>query len=439
MVTALVYSRLDPAGVSIRSAIDDLIQIEGEEAWPLLSGGHLFYETEGRLIYERGLDRRVQADRIIFLSRHTSIRPEPVLTVHVTGNFREACYGGEPEELATADPPMMQAVLRNLIRYTPDGYRAAYEVTHHGPTDLNTPSFFVEIGSTEVQWRDVDAARAVALSVLMAEPADTIPMIGFGGTHYAVRQTAIAAETRGAFGHIAHSREVAELNPAMIQQMIKRSGAIAGYIDKKAVYGAGADHICRLLKEAGLAVLTEGMLREMADLSWETWCRASELAETVAVGSVLKNHGLRDGCDLTTVTIPEELITEALRGHEHEFVSLLNSITPCIRITSEGRVALSTFIGYRENGSQLASDLITLCVQQITKHHQSVVEGDRLIIRRDRFDPEKARMLGVQAGSLFGRLANGQSVTVEGRVIKPEMVSSCDIQEIQIPGLERYT
>jgi D-aminoacyl-tRNA deacylase len=439
MVTALVHSRLDPAGVAIRSAIDDLIKEKGESAWPLLSGELLFHETEGRLIYERGLDRRILADRIIFLSRHTSVRPEPVLTVHVTGNFREALYGGESGQLAAADPAMMQAILRNLIRYAPDGYRAAYEVTHHGPGDLATPSCFVEIGSTEREWHDTAAARAVAESVLMAEPGDAIPLVGFGGTHYAVRQTAIAAETRGAFGHIAHSREAAGMTPEMLGQMIERTGAVAGYIDRKAISGTEADHISHLLKDAGLPVLAEGMLREMGDLPWKTWCRASELAEAIASGSSMKNHGLTEGRDLVPVSIPEELLTEALRGHEEEFISLLDSITPCIRIQNKGRPALSTFIGYGEDGSQLASDLITLCVQQITKHHLSVVEGDRLIIRRDRFDPEKARVLGVPPGPLFGRLANGQSVTVEGKVIRPEMVNSCSEQELRIPGLERYT
>lgn len=141
MVTALVHSRLDPAGVAIRSAIDDIMKHDRWAEWPLLLNGVVFHETEGRLIYEEGLDRRIDADRIIFLSRHTSKNPEPVLTVHVTGNFDEAAFGGRPNELSKADPAMMQAVLKNLIRYAPDGYRAGYEVTHHGPGDLTTPSF----------------------------------------------------------------------------------------------------------------------------------------------------------------------------------------------------------------------------------------------------------------------------------------------------------
>ena len=83
----------------------------------------------------------------------------------------------------------MHAVLRNLATRAPEGYRVSYEVTHHGPTALVTPSLFVEIGSTATEWADPAAGRAVAESILTAVPEETINLIGFGGTHYAVRQT----------------------------------------------------------------------------------------------------------------------------------------------------------------------------------------------------------------------------------------------------------
>ncbi|MCP1662209.1 MULTISPECIES: D-aminoacyl-tRNA deacylase [Methanocalculus] len=439
MVTALVYSALDPAGLAIRSALDELIEDGSGPAWPLLEEDYFFHRTEGRLIYADGLDQEIQADRIIFLSRHTSERPYPVLTVHVTGNFAEAAYGGRPNELAVADPKMMQAVLKNLNRFVPKGYRVAYEVTHHGPTDLKTPSFFVEIGSTENEWRDPEAAHAVARSVLMAKPGNAVPLIGFGGTHYAVRQTAIAGSTRGAFGHIAHTREISSLTPELVALMAERSGAVAGYIDRKAMTRTEAKQVRSLLQQAGLPVITEGTMHELGDVGWQTWCRAADLAATHYPGSVIKNHGMAGDCDPEIVSIHEELLQEALRADEEAFLTLLDTITPSIRITTGGSAALPLFIGCREQKEQLASDLITLCVQQITKHSLSVVEGDRLIIRRDRFDPEKARMLGVPPGPLFGRLAAGLEITVGESLIKPEMVSSRDEREITIPGLERYT
>ena len=46
--------------------------------------------------------------------------------------------------------------------------------------------------ATAAEWADPAAGRAVAESILAAAPQETINLIGFGGTHYAVRQTAIA-------------------------------------------------------------------------------------------------------------------------------------------------------------------------------------------------------------------------------------------------------
>ena len=111
----------------------------------------------------------------------------------------------------------MQATLRALAKHCPEGYHVSYEVTHHGPTGLRLPSFFVEIGSTEKEWTDPVAARAVAESVLAAAPGNPIPLIGFGGTHYATRETEIALSSRGAFGHIAHTREIATIDEHMVK------------------------------------------------------------------------------------------------------------------------------------------------------------------------------------------------------------------------------
>ena len=119
----------------------------------------------------------------------------------------------------------MHAVLCNLKKNAPEGYQATYEVTHHGPTELSTPSFFVEIGSTEKEWTDARAGSAVALSVLEADPTDTVNVLGIGGTHYARRETEIALRSRAAFGHIVHSRFVASLDPAMLAALAEKSHA----------------------------------------------------------------------------------------------------------------------------------------------------------------------------------------------------------------------
>ena len=79
-------------------------------------------------------------------------------------------------------------------------------------------------------------------------PANPVPLIGFGGTHYAVRETEIALTSRGAFGHIAHTREVARLDEEMVRAMIVKSGAVAAYIDRKALDREELKNLAALLK-----------------------------------------------------------------------------------------------------------------------------------------------------------------------------------------------
>ena len=72
-----------------------------------------------------------------------------------------------------------------------------------------------------------------------------VPLIGFGGTHYATRETEIALTSRGAFGHIAHTREIPMLDEESIQAMMVKSGAVAAYIDRKALDREGTSQSCR--------------------------------------------------------------------------------------------------------------------------------------------------------------------------------------------------
>ena len=56
----------------------------------------------------------------------------------------------------------MTSLLRELKRRPPGcSFEVTYEVTHHGPY-LETPTLFIEIGSSEATWGDRDAARAIA-------------------------------------------------------------------------------------------------------------------------------------------------------------------------------------------------------------------------------------------------------------------------------------
>jgi D-aminoacyl-tRNA deacylase len=437
MHIAIVNSALDPAGVAIRRQLLDLLDNPAADSVPHGGKRLSFLEVEGRLIYEQGLDARAGADLILFASRHTSIQPQPALTVHVTGNYGDAVYGGREGELAVAAPGWMHAILRELAARAPAGYRVSYEVTHHGPTDLTTPSLFAEIGSVEAQWRDPAAARAVAESILAAKPSSTINLIGFGGTHYAARQTAIALATPAAFGHIAHTREVAGLDAAIIRQMREKSGAHAAYIDRKALPGAVLSRLDTLLSEQGLLSLSESEIHAIADIPWECYLAIRRLAEERAPESRVSVHAMKGAGEPVAFEVPEDLLAEALRVDRDRMLRRLDAL-PVVHLSSGTGKMLPFFISYGKNRSSLIDELITLSIDIVTGETNNSVDGERLILRKLRFNPTKARTLGVPQGPLFKELATGNAIELDGRVVTPEMVSEWSERVIRIPGLERY-
>lgn len=432
MHIALIHSSLDPAGTNIARRIRTLL--DEREDWPLPGAAALsFHETGERIIHARGPD----ADLIIFLSRHTSAHPAPALTVHVTGNFGEPAFGGEARTLAPAAPAMMHAVLRGLAAHAPAGYRVSYEATHHGPTALSAPSLFVEIGSTEAEWNDPAAADAAARAVLEASPGPVIPLIGFGGTHYAVRQTAIALSSRGAFGHIAPSREAPLLDDAIVRAMAEKTGAVAAYIDRKAVPTGEVDRLLALLDRIGLPTLSEGEVTGIGGLAWETYREIRAIAEGIAPGGRVNTGTLAGRGETEIVSVPAALLAEAERADPAALRESLAQMPVAVVLGRDGGI-IPRVITFKNQSEEIIHDLISLCIKLIHDRWSTATDRDHLIIRKMRFDPARARALGVPGGPPFGRLSRGQSIEVEGRIITPAMVQSCSETRIHIPGLERY-
>lgn len=438
MRIAIVSSRQDPAGVNIRQHL--LTLLDGPEDWPLAEQHDLtFLEVDERLIYQERIDAGLNADLIIFISRHSSRHPVPALTVHVTGNYATADLGGEERTLAPAAPEWMHALLRGCAGNAPEGYRVSYEVTHHGPTGLATPSLFVEIGSTEKEWTDPAAGRAVAMSILTARAGRTINMIGFGGTHYAVRQTEIALRSRAAFGHIASSnRQVPALDLDMVRVMAEKSRAVAAYVDRKALTREEEEVVDDLLDRAGILTLTEGEILDIGELDWDTYLQIRRLAEEIAPGSRVKIRAMQGSGTPVPVSVNRDLLSEVLKSDKKSFFSKVSEM-PVATLSNGSEEVLPTFITYESAMPRLANDLTTLCVKLLLISGNTVAAGDRLLVRKTRFDPEKARKLGVLPGPLFGKLAAGREIEIEGRRITPDMVWAYSVREIHLPGLERYT
>ena len=436
---AVINSAQDVAGRNIRRHLEDLLR-RRESAGERREGRGIsfgLHEVEGRLIHADGIDREIPSDLIIFISRHASREPAPVLTVHVTGNLAGGELGGRPRSLPPACSPWMQAILRGLRARAPPGYAVSYEVTHHGPTELATPSFFVEIGSSPAEWADPGAGRAVAESILAARPGNPVSLIGFGGNHYAARQTEIGVTSRGAFGHIAHSRQVPGLDGEMVVLMRDRSRAVAAYIDRKALPPREVSRLDGILAGIGLPVLSEGEILSLGEMDWPSWLAARSLAGSVHPAARLHPHMVTTMGKPVLVSLEPSLVTEALRPDEGPLAAGMDRL-PVIHLSGGGKGVLPSFITDEKDRDTVIHGLINLCVKLIIERENAAVEGDRLILRRSRFDPGKARELGVPEGPLFGRLQAGEEISLGGRVITPDMVRTARVTELHIPGLELY-
>ena len=443
MIIDIVNSDSDPAGRNIRAAVDDLLKNPPKGGFPLFNGNEVtFHTVPGRIIHAERSAVNPNADLIIVVSRHSSVNPVPVLTVHPAGNFGVAGLGGRDMELGLTSPAWMKAVLQNHATFAPEGYRVSYEITHHGPTDFPVPFFFVEVGSTEKEWNDVSTCTAAAKSVLYAQPSpDALALIGFGGTHYAARQTAICLETKGAFGHMMHTRDAGSVSKEMVSQMIAKSGgAAAAHIDRKALSKQELAHIDGILADLGLEEITEGDLRKINEMSFGTWLAYRDLAAATAPDLKIFPHGRILDEEPSVIEMPPDLFSAAFLGYEELFLAELEKMGNIFHTTGKGGRIMPTLLTSAKNRRQVSGDLIVLSVQQITRTQDSLVEGDQITITRRQFDPGIARTLGVPSGPLYGQLAAGSSVDLpDGRTITPDMVTKVVRKSIKMPGLENYS
>jgi D-aminoacyl-tRNA deacylase len=127
----------------------------------------------------------------------------------------------------------MRNVFLELINDTPRGFKVSLEVTHHSPTQFETPLFFAEIGSRERHWRDEEVCTFLVESILsgVISGSEAPVAIGFGGGHYCPRFT--IKEEEIAFGHIAAKYALDLLNEDLIGQMVDKTleGVEFAYLD----------------------------------------------------------------------------------------------------------------------------------------------------------------------------------------------------------------
>ncbi len=236
----IVYSIGDPAG---RGVAEELLRLTGARECDVCRGHEKCFCGDGFLlagfredvIFFDFLDRRLPGEvtHYIVLSRHSSAKKVKSYTVHHTGNpGPQALYGGKPYSLAVASPRVTYTLLRNLYRFAGEQgrlgeYEVSYEATHHGPTEVDKPLSFIEIGSTLEEWVDKTNHLVLAYAVQellekgLAENCN--PVVGVGGGHYPRKHTRKALGEGYCYGHIFAKYALPSLTRDILGKAVERS------------------------------------------------------------------------------------------------------------------------------------------------------------------------------------------------------------------------
>lgn len=223
--------------------------------------------TNKRLIFLDDLNLKtsnLDPDILIFASRHSSKTGRPSFLVHTTGNWGgDIRYGGKRKELSHASALMLKAGYLSLLEKANSknvgNFSIDMEVSHHGPTTLEKPLIFIELGSKPSQWHHNEAGIVVANAIIetMVKYDDFKKQksqkigVGFGGTHYAPQFQKLIKEHNIAVSYICPKYFIKGLDNNLISQMITKNLEEIDYflLDWSGINSDGKKHLLPLLEE----------------------------------------------------------------------------------------------------------------------------------------------------------------------------------------------
>src|SRR5512137_2410098 len=149
---AIVCSTLDKASLNIASRLLELAGWEDHGDYKSYGNNRLVIHDQEQInlvgLEDRLAGMGIRPKLVVFACRHKAKEEIPWLGGHFTGKVDPA-EGEDQRRLSVASPNALRSFLYHVARQALSGFQISAEATHHGPTDLNIPSFFAEIGSCE--------------------------------------------------------------------------------------------------------------------------------------------------------------------------------------------------------------------------------------------------------------------------------------------------
>jgi D-aminoacyl-tRNA deacylase len=206
------------------------------------------YTINSEMIFAEDLDKKIDADVFVFLSKHKAKEGRASLTCHPIGNFGKAEKGGKDKTLCRSYPSLLKNIFIELDNHVKDSkYEATLEATHHGPF-MEKPLLFLELGSNEEYWKDEEGGRIVAESLMSAiekfnnninneksiiENSNYENVFVLGGGHFSHVGNKAMLSKDLAVGHICSKHNLENLDESLLKEAMEKGNAKFVLLDWK--------------------------------------------------------------------------------------------------------------------------------------------------------------------------------------------------------------
>jgi D-aminoacyl-tRNA deacylase len=259
MKTAIIASKEDIAGMNIKESLLKIFKFketdekfENNEILELEEDPDVkLYTINSIQTHFEDIDRKIDADLFIFVSRHSAKSGINALTCHPIGNFNDNDLGGEEKKLCIAPSILLKKALIELNKFKEKiNHEVTLESTHHGPF-LEKPVMFIELGSQESNWNNKDATNIIAQTLIkiLKSSKNSLNFLGhkksqsdfsvnnnknlnndktkstivLGGSHYNYVANKLMLKSDIAVGHICPKHNLETLDEEMLNQMLEKT------------------------------------------------------------------------------------------------------------------------------------------------------------------------------------------------------------------------
>lgn len=191
-------------------------------------GLHLYLNTEDPILNQENAV-------YFFVSMHKSREGEPYFTVHLSGNYLAADYGGNKETLSYCDPTLKNHLIATYKKTFPEGAPKGFvEATHHGPY-FKKPHLFIELGPDKDAWNN---RKYIESYINWIEPLFSHKLkkgkdkgaVMLGGSHYFEFKDILDLEKKYdcSIGHICPKYILSQISEAaqvkkIIEEMVRKT------------------------------------------------------------------------------------------------------------------------------------------------------------------------------------------------------------------------